>query len=162
MSDSLVFFSIGGNLGERKSNLEEACDFLLFNIGDIVLQSSVYETAPWGMPEGTPSFLNQVLAVKTPLTLDKIKQEIEEIDEYYGRSRKGDVYQNREMDVDVLFYNDEIVEIPLQVPHPKLHERAFILKPLEEIAPDLIHPLLQKKISVLLKECSDTGLVKKI
>lgn len=162
MSETLVFFSIGGNLGDRLALIEETRDFIDFNIGDIVLSSSIYETAPWGMPEGTPPFFNQVLGVKTDKTLAQIKQEIDEIDEYYGRKRKATGYENREMDVDVLFYRNEIHQEPLMVPHPKIQDRAFILAPLNEIAPDFIHPILQVTVQHLTHTCKDEGGIQKI
>jgi 2-amino-4-hydroxy-6-hydroxymethyldihydropteridine diphosphokinase len=162
MTETLVFFSIGGNLGDRLALIEETRDFIDFNIGDIVLQSSIYETAAWGMTPETPSFYNQVLGVRTELTLAQIKQEIFEIDEYYGRVRKGNGYENREMDVDVLFYKNECHEEPLMVPHPKIQDRAFILIPLNEIAPDWIHPQLNQTIQSLCKACKDEGSIKKI
>jgi 2-amino-4-hydroxy-6-hydroxymethyldihydropteridine diphosphokinase len=114
------------------------------------------------MSEDTPPFLNQILGVQTALTLDQIAQEIKEIDEYYGRVRKKEGYENREMDVDVLLYRQEISETPLTVPHPKLTERNFILTPLAEIAPDLMHPVFKKTMLELLKACEDKGTVKKI
>ncbi len=149
MIESLVFFSIGGNLGDRLSLIEETTDFIDFNIGDIVIQSKIYETPAWGMDEGTPSFYNKVLGVKTNLSVKEIKKEIEEIDAYYGRERSKDVYLNREMDVDLLMYKNESHEEHLIVPHPRMHERAFVLIPLAEIAPDLIHPQLNKTIQEL-------------
>lgn len=158
--NDLVFFSIGGNLGDRMALLEETFDFIDFNIGDVIIQSKVYETSAWGMPEGTPSFLNQILGVKTTLSLEQIAKEIEEIDEYYGRQRNGVGYQNREMDVDVLYYKNEIHQTPLCVPHSKIAERAFILIPLAEIAPDLINPSNGLTTSEMLKKCSDSAEVK--
>jgi 2-amino-4-hydroxy-6-hydroxymethyldihydropteridine diphosphokinase len=162
MMDDLVFFSIGGNLGDRLALLEETYDFIDFNIGDVVLKSKIYETAAWGMADGTPPFLNQILAVKTPMTLAQIEKEIQEIDEYYGRQRNGESYQNREMDVDVLFYKNETHETPLVVPHSKIAERAFILQPLAEIAPDLKHPITGLTSTEMLKKCTDVATVKAI
>jgi 2-amino-4-hydroxy-6-hydroxymethyldihydropteridine diphosphokinase len=150
MIESLVFFSIGGNLGDRLSLIEETTDFIDFNIGDIVIQSKIYETPAWGMEENTPSFYNKVLGVKTSLSVKDIQKEIEEIDAYYGRERSNDAYLNREMDVDLLLYKNEVHEEPLIVPHARMHERAFVLIPLAEIAPDLIHPHLQKTIQELV------------
>lgn len=160
--NDLVFFSIGGNLGDRMALIEETFDFIDFNIGDVIIKSKVYETSAWGMPEGTPPFLNQILGVKTSLSLEQIAKEIEEIDEYYGRQRNGDGYQNREMDVDVLYYKNEIHESPLVVPHSKLAERAFILIPLAEIAPELVNPSNGLTTSEMLKKCSDSAEVKAI
>jgi 2-amino-4-hydroxy-6-hydroxymethyldihydropteridine diphosphokinase len=160
MMEDLVFFSIGGNLGDRLALIEETFDFIDFNIGDVVMKSKVYETAAWGMEEGTPPFLNQVLGVKTQLSLKQIEQEIAEIDEFYGRERSEKGYQNREMDVDVLYYKNEVHEDPLIVPHAKITDRAFILHPLAEIAPDLKHPILGLTSLEMLNKCTDTTPVK--
>jgi 2-amino-4-hydroxy-6-hydroxymethyldihydropteridine diphosphokinase len=160
MMEDLVFFSIGGNLGDRMALLEETCDFIDFNIGDIVMKSKVFETAAWGMDVDTPPFLNQILGVKTAMTLAQIEKEIQEIDEYYGRQRFGEGYHNREMDVDVLYYKNEVHESPLIVPHGKIAERAFILHPLAEIAPDLKHPTTGLTSMEMLKKCTDSSAVK--
>lgn len=162
MMDSLVFFSIGGNLGDRLALIEETTDFIDFNIGDIVLKSSIYETPGWEMPEGTPSFYNCVLGVKTDLSLIQIKREIEEIDEYYGRERSEGAYLNREMDVDLLLYKGQIAEEPLVVPHDKLHLRSFVLVPLAEIAGELEHPVIKKNIQSILSELKDAPVPVKI
>jgi 2-amino-4-hydroxy-6-hydroxymethyldihydropteridine diphosphokinase len=114
------------------------------------------------MNEGTPPFLNQILGVKTKLNLEQIKQEIAEIDEFYGRERTETGYQNREMDVDVLYFKNEIHETPLVVPHAKIMDRAFILHPLAEVAPDLIHPISGLTSMEMLKKCTDTTPVKAI
>jgi 2-amino-4-hydroxy-6-hydroxymethyldihydropteridine diphosphokinase len=155
---TLVFFCIGGNLGDRLSLLEEARDFIDFNMGDIQQVSSIYESEPWGMSDAPP-FLNQVVIAQSSLSQIQLKRELDELDEYYGRERKPGKYSNREMDVDVLFYGDVQAEGPLLLPHPRLTERRFVLEPLHEIAPDWIHPSLQKTVAQLLKECTDTGKV---
>ncbi|MFY8078259.1 MAG: 2-amino-4-hydroxy-6-hydroxymethyldihydropteridine diphosphokinase, partial [Flavobacteriales bacterium] len=117
-----VLLSIGGNEGDREANLEEARMFISFNMGDIVTISEVIESEAWGMPEGTEPFLNQLVEIQTGLTLEKLHTEIVELEEYYGRTRKEGVYLDREMDVDVIFFNDEIVrEGDIQVPHERMH-----------------------------------------
>lgn len=162
MNTNRVVLCIGGNLGERLENIEETRDFITFNIGDITMASSVYESPAWGM-EKAPDFLNQVLMVETNLSAPLLLAEIRELEEFYGRERKEGVYKSREMDVDVLFFNEEIIEeSTLTVPHPRLHERKFVLTPLAEILPDFIHPVLKKSISELLKACEDTAEVKRI
>jgi 2-amino-4-hydroxy-6-hydroxymethyldihydropteridine diphosphokinase len=162
MMDSLVFFSIGGNLGDRLALIEETTDFIDFNIGDVVLRSSIYETPGWEMPEDTPHFYNCVLGVKTDLSLIQIKREIEEIDEYHGRERNAENYVSREMDVDLLLYKGQIAEEPLIVPHSKMHLRSFVLTPLAEIASELEHPLLKKTIQELSLQLKDAPVPVKI
>jgi len=146
-----VFLGIGGNLGDREGNLEEALMFIGFNMGEVLLSSEVIETEAWGMPEGTPPFLNQVIEIETELTCQELMREIEELEEYYGRVRKESGYQSREMDVDVLSFNDEIIEEEnLQVPHPKMHLREFVLVPLAATWPEWKHSVLNKTATELL------------
>ena len=148
-----VLLSIGGNEGDREANLEEARMFISFNMGDIVTVSEVIETEAWGMPEGTEPFLNQLIEIQTALTLEKLHAEIVELEEYYGRTRKAGVYLDREMDVDVIFFNDEIVrEGKIQVPHERMHLREFILKPLAATWPEWIHPEMKMNAAQLLAE----------
>jgi len=148
-----VLLSIGGNEGDREANLEEARMFISFNMGDVVKTSEVVETEAWGMPEGTEPFLNQLVEIETKLTLEKLYEEILELEEYYGRTRKEGVYLDREMDVDVIFFNDEVVsEGKIIVPHERMHFREFILKPLAATWPEWIHPALKMNASQLLAE----------
>jgi 2-amino-4-hydroxy-6-hydroxymethyldihydropteridine diphosphokinase len=148
-----VLLSIGGNEGDREANLEEARMFISFNMGDAVKTSEVVETEAWGMPEGTEPFLNQLVEIETKLTLEKLYEEILELEEYYGRTRKEGVYLDREMDVDVIFFNDEIVsEGKIIVPHERMHLREFILKPLAATWPEWIHPQMKMNAAQLLAE----------
>lgn len=157
-----VYLCIGGNEGDREANLEETLDFLDFNFGDVMETSSVYESEAWGMENAEP-FLNQVVRIESELTAEEILQEIAELEEYYGRERKAGKYLPREMDVDILFYDTEIMETEkLQVPHPRLHLRRFVLEPLNEIAAEFVHPTLKKTVTELLKECEDKSQVKKL
>lgn len=148
-----VLLSIGGNEGDREANLEEARMFISFNMGDVVKTSEVVETEAWGMLEGTAPFLNQLVEIETSLTLDKLHDEIVELEEYYGRTRKEGVYLDREMDVDVVFFNDEVVtEGKIIVPHERMHLREFILKPLSATWPDWAHPVLKMNAAQMLAE----------
>lgn len=148
-----VLLSIGGNEGDREANLEEARMFISFNMGDVVKTSEVVETEAWGMLEGTAPFLNQLVEIETSLTLDKLHDEIVELEEYYGRTRKEGIYLDREMDVDVVFFNDEVVpEGKIIVPHERMHLREFILKPLSATWPDWAHPVLKMNAAQMLAE----------
>lgn len=157
-----VFFCIGGNLGERKEHLLETLDFLHFNIGDVVSSSDIFETEPWEMND-VPAFYNQVVCVETMMTNTQLVSEIKEIEAYYGRDRSAAKYTSREMDVDILFIDDEIIDLPeLQVPHPRMAHRRFVLEPLAQIAQNQIHPVLKKSVLELLDVCDDRHSVKRI
>jgi 2-amino-4-hydroxy-6-hydroxymethyldihydropteridine diphosphokinase len=157
-----IYLCIGGNLGEREANLEEAIDFIGFNFGDVVGVSSIYESEPWGMSD-VPNFLNQVVHIQSELTDKELLEEIADLEEFFGRERSSQGYVSREMDIDVLFIDEEVISTEaLQVPHPRLSERRFVLEPLAEIAPEFIHPELNQSVEVLLKACSDKGKVTRL
>jgi 2-amino-4-hydroxy-6-hydroxymethyldihydropteridine diphosphokinase len=160
MSKHLVYLCLGGNLGERHANLEEAATFVLFNMGDILNASSVYESAAWGMNDA-PEFLNQVLLIETELSPEQLLEEINELEEFYGRERSDNEYLSREMDVDILFFDDLVLsESTLSIPHPRIAERRFVLTPMAEIAPTFVHPVLKLTMQELLDKCQDMGVVK--
>jgi len=157
-----IYLCIGGNLGEREANLEEAIDFIDINFGDVVAVSSIYESEPWGMTD-VPNFLNQVVHIHSELTDKELLLEIADLEEFFGRERSSQGYVSREMDVDVLFIDEEVISTEaLQVPHPRISERRFVLEPLVEIAPEFIHPELKQSIEVLLKACTDQGKVSRL
>jgi len=149
-----VYLSIGGNLGNRIENLAIVRSFIKDEVGSIVMSSSVYETGSWGI-KSQPDFLNQVLLVKTKLSPHKIMQLILSIENKMGRIR---TYKNasRIIDIDILFFNDEIINLPnLTIPHPELQNRKFVLTPLNEIAADLIHPVFNQSMRNLLSTSKD-------
>lgn len=158
----VIYLCIGGNLGEREANLEEALEFIDFNFGDVVGVSSIYESEPWGMSD-VPNFLNQVVHIQSELTDKELLEEIADLEEFFGRERSSQGYVSREMDIDVLFIDEEVISTEaLQVPHPRISERRFVLEPLAEIAPEFIHPELKQSVQVLLKACSDKGKVTRL
>lgn len=156
-----VFLSLGSNLGNRQTNLSKAINEIDENVGRVISFSGVYETEAWGF-ESNDNFLNQVIVVMTDVEPFQLIDDLLDIEKTMGRKRNDyRKYESRIIDIDILFYGEEIIsEENLKIPHPLLHERKFILEPLNEIAPDLIHPLLGKPISKLLEECPDTGVVK--
>jgi 2-amino-4-hydroxy-6-hydroxymethyldihydropteridine diphosphokinase len=148
------YLLIGGNLGDRIKNLDTVKDYIEQGIGKIKISSSIYETAAWGITE-QPDFLNQVLIVETTLSAEKIIAKILTIENKMGRIRTQK-NASRIIDIDILFFNDEVIhEVNLTIPHPQIQNRKFVLVPLAEISPNLVHPVLNKTISELLKACKD-------
>ena len=151
---------IGGNLGDRMQNLETARQLIDEHCGTITNTSSIYETEAWGIND-QPAFLNQVVELETKYNAKQLIRRILKTEKHMGRVRK-EKYGPRIIDIDILLFNSEILDLSnLKVPHPELQNRRFALLPLAEIAPDLIHPVLNKSIVQLLKECNDELDVKK-
>lgn len=156
-----AYLLIGGNLGDRMRLLQKARQGIEEYIGKIINKSAIYETAAWGF-KAENDFLNQVLIVETGLKPIDVLDKCQEIEQKLERVRTGSGYQSRTMDIDILFFNDEIIQKErLTIPHPKLHERKFTLEPLNEISPDFIHPKLNKSIQQLLSDCIDSSDVRK-
>jgi len=158
---SEVFLGVGTNLGDREKNLSDVTAIIERSIGDILLASSIYETEPWGF-EAKDEFLNMVLKVSTGLGPSELLSRILGIEISMGRLRGEKQYSSRIIDIDILLYGDRIIdEEDLCIPHPHLHERKFVLVPLSEIAPSLIHPVINQSIASLLFNCSDKSRVMK-
>ena len=156
-----VFLLIGGNMGDRLQNLHQAIDLLAATCGPVTQQSAVYETAAWGKTD-QPAFLNQALALTTALTAQELITTVLSVEETMGRHRL-EKFGPRIIDIDILFFNDVVMQEPnLTIPHPQLQNRRFVLAPMEEIAPELVHPVLKKTIEQLLLECPDQLEVKKM
>ncbi|MDA3952978.1 MAG: 2-amino-4-hydroxy-6-hydroxymethyldihydropteridine diphosphokinase [Bacteroidales bacterium] len=157
-----VFLLLGGNLDDRYGLIRSAKEIISKEIGTIVQESSIYETAPWGF-KSDQDFLNQVIIVTTSLTPIQLLKECQIIEDKFGRVRQLDQYASRTMDIDILFFNDEIINNnDLIIPHESLHQRRFTLEPLVELAPDFIHPQIKKSLSEIMMECTDVAEVKKL
>jgi 2-amino-4-hydroxy-6-hydroxymethyldihydropteridine diphosphokinase len=157
-----TFLHLGSNLGNKRAFLESALINIQRCIGEIVTLSGIYETEPWGF-SSTSSFFNQAVEIKTKHTPEKLIEIIFTIEEIAGRSRNQKSYTNRTLDIDILFYGNEIIESEqIKIPHPRLHLRKFVLIPLREIAPELVHPLFDKTVTELLYECRDESRVLRI
>jgi 2-amino-4-hydroxy-6-hydroxymethyldihydropteridine diphosphokinase len=156
---NIVFLQLGSNLGDRELLLKDAITAIVNRVGDVVKFSKVYESAPWRV-EGQENYLNQILKVRTTLSAEEILSIVLDIEKKLGRVRL-EKWGERLIDIDIIFYNDSIIETSeLCVPHKHLHERMFVLTPLHNIAPEMIHPKYNKTIEELLKMCKDTELVK--
>lgn len=150
-----AYLLLGGNLGDRLNNLNKALLLIEKHIGRIISRSSVYETAPWGF-ECENMFLNQLVCVETRESPQELFSEILKIEMMMGRKRKASQWGDRIIDVDILFYDEVVLnEDGLKIPHPYLHERRFALIPLTEITNNMVHPGLNKTMGQLLEECTD-------
>lgn len=154
---NIAFLGLGGNLGNRLLGLERAIRELEKEAGIILQRSGVFETAPWGK-DSTHQYLNMVLRLGTSLTPSNLLTVCQKIEKKLGRRRGLDQYEDRTMDIDILYYDDLCINSKsLQIPHPRLHLRKFVLGPLAQIAPDFKDPIRHKKIKGLLKHCPDTS-----
>lgn len=145
-----VYLSLGSNDGDRLNSLVKATKLIGNLIGRIKKYSSVVESEPWGF-SAEMTFYNTVLLIDTENTPNQVLIIALEIEASLGRVRHGKAYTNRSIDIDILFYNEEIInDDNLVIPHPLMHKRKFVLQPLSEIAPGLIHPVLHSSITELL------------
>lgn len=146
----------GGNDGDVRANLAAAAEMIAARVGEIVLRSSVRESEPWGeMEHGTRAFLNQVLVVETALGPFELLDAVQGIETELGRQRvKGTHrYASRTMDIDILFYDDRVIECErLTIPHPLIAVREFVLAPLCEVLPEIVHPVSGKTAMEMLAE----------
>lgn len=152
---------LGSNLGDRMAYLKNAREMIREGVGEITDSSSIYETEPWGFRHEI-DFLNQCIVVETPLSGKEVLEKIQAIEKALGRKDVALHYAARVIDVDILFFNDEVIdEDGLTVPHRSLHLRRFVLVPLDEIAPGHIHPVLRQTASAMLYHCEDHSSVRK-
>ncbi len=151
---TIAAIALGANLGDRLETLRAAIE-RISSLGAIIKVSSVYETDPVGYLD-QPAFYNAVLLLETNLGPETIMTELLKIEAELGRVR---TFANapRAIDLDLLLYGDEIRDTPaLTLPHPRMHERAFVLVPLAAIAPNMIHPRLHKRVAELLESLPDS------
>ena len=149
-----IYLSIGSNKGNRYSFIKEALRLIRKDIGKVILMSKIYETKSWGFQ--SDDFLNICITIKSDLLPSELLNKLKNIEDKIGRIRNSTKILAREIDIDILFYSDKIVDYEdLIIPHPRLHLRNFVLYPLNDIASDFIHPILLKPINELLEECED-------
>ena len=158
MKEHIVYLALGSNLGNRLENLKQAIVSLTPQL-EVKSKSQVYETPPWGY-EDQPKFLNQVIKAETYLDPERLLKHLKRLEVALGRKNS---FPNgpRSIDMDLLFYDDLVLNKPsLVLPHPRLHERAFVLLPLMDIAPDLVHPVTGKTVREMAEQCSMEGIEK--
>jgi 2-amino-4-hydroxy-6-hydroxymethyldihydropteridine diphosphokinase len=152
-----VYLGLGSNLGDRAANLRRAVKALMLK-ATILAESAAYETPPWGV-KNQPAFLNMAVKLDTELTPMELRDSVKGIEVALGRERSYH-WGPRVIDIDILFYDDLIMDEPgLVIPHPRLHERGFVLVPLESIASNFVHPLLGLSIRELLQRVDTSGIV---
>ncbi|MDG2475351.1 MAG: 2-amino-4-hydroxy-6-hydroxymethyldihydropteridine diphosphokinase [Flavobacteriaceae bacterium] len=158
---SKVYFSIGSNKGNRSELINEAIDKIDISIGKVLIKSCIYETKSWGF--NSNNFYNICLLIESNLSPELILNKILIIEKSMGRLKSGNQYSDRYIDIDILFVDGIRVNTKnLIIPHPRLQFRKFVLTPMLELAPDLIHPILNKSIRQLDLECLDKDLPIKI
>ena len=154
--DHTIYLSLGSNVGNRAANLKNAVASLRPQM-DIKAKSKVYETPPWGYTE-QDKFLNQVVKVNTYVEPEPLLKHLKRLEIALGRQETFH-YGPRLIDIDILFYDNLVMETPsLVIPHAHVHKRGFVLLPLMDIAPDLVHPVLKKSIRDLITLCDLSGI----
>lgn len=158
----LVYLSLGSNLGKRLAHLQKAIFQLNSRAGKVLAVSPVYQNPAIGF-EGD-DFLNLCLSILTPFSPNELLDCILQLEKEFGRERNLDgTYSSRALDIDIIYFDRLIINTPeLTIPHPKMHERKFVLKPLSDFVPQLYHPILQKDTRNLLQECRDKSPLKRL
>jgi 2-amino-4-hydroxy-6-hydroxymethyldihydropteridine diphosphokinase len=153
---STVIAGLGSNLGDRFAALGRAMELIGEEAGKITGSSSVWETEPWGF-DADELFLNMVVVIRTTLEPARMMQLFRSIEGRMGRKRSGGgKYESRLIDLDILLWGNRVITMPgLEVPHPKLHSRRFVLEPLKEVAPDAVHPVTGLTVTEMLELCDD-------
>ncbi len=157
-----IFLSLGSNLGNRTLNLDNARKAILHAGNTVVAVSGIYETVSWGY-ESEHLFYNQCIQIKSELDPGDFISLIQQIEQDTGRKRSVKTYLDRVIDIDILFYDDLIIDTAdIHIPHPSMQFRKFVLIPLNEIASRIKHPVLNMTISDLLEICKDEGRIRRL
>lgn len=156
-----VYLCLGGNIGDTRSYLQNAVAMIGRRIGRVVSQSAVYQSEPWGF-NAEQMFLNQVVVAETELEPHAVLELCLQIEAELGRTRSGNGYEPRTIDIDIVFFGQQIINQPdLQVPHPLMHRRNFVLRPLCDVATDFVHPVFGLTVKQLAAICDDKAVVRK-
>ncbi len=161
-----TYILLGSNMGNKALLLQQARTLLNAPAGKITRTSSLYESEPWGF-DADEWFINQVVELHTGLSPEALLNTTQGIERELGRIKgervKGEGYASRTIDIDILFYNEMVMQTPLlTIPHPLLQERRFTLMPMAEIAGEYVHPVFKKTIAALLEQCGDHGSVRRL
>ncbi|GKG73586.1 2-amino-4-hydroxy-6-hydroxymethyldihydropteridine diphosphokinase [Parabacteroides sp. AM58-2XD] len=148
---AIAYLALGTNIGNKRRNMITAAALLAERVGDVLALSGFYETEPWGF-QSENTFLNAALQLETALSPLELLKATQEIEIEMGRTQKSNgAYHDRIIDIDILLYDDLVMQTPeLTLPHPLMHERLFVMEPLAEIAPNVIHPVFKKPVISLL------------
>ena len=148
---AIVYLGLGTNIGNKRRNMITAAALLAERVGDVLALSGFYETEPWGF-QSENTFLNAALQLDTSLSPLELLKATQEIEIEMGRTQKSNgAYHDRIIDIDILLYDNLVLQTPeLTLPHPLMHERLFVMEPLAEIAPNVIHPVFKKPVISLL------------
>ncbi len=151
----IAYLLTGSNLGNRQQHLSDALSSIGSLAGEVTAVSAVYESPAWGFEHPVP-FLNQAIRVATELSPGEMMSTIAGIEEHMGRKRSGNGYEARNIDIDILLFDDLVLEERmLSIPHPRMHLRRFALVPLLDIDESLVHPGFRRSIRSLLHDCTD-------
>lgn len=148
---AIAYLALGTNIGNKRRNMITAAALLAERVGDVLALSGFYETEPWGF-QSENTFLNAALQLDTSLSPLELLKATQEIEIEMGRTQKSNgTYHDRIIDIDILLYDNLVLQTPeLTLPHPLMHERLFVMEPLAEIAPNVIHPVFKKPVISLL------------
>lgn len=162
MNQAKVILSVGSNKGDKLENIKKCIELIHNKIAVVISVSKVYETPSWGFQ--SDPFYNCALLVHTTKTPEKILEEVLSVEKELGRIRNNsNEYQAREIDIDIIAFDEKIIKTEiLEIPHPRMQDRLFVLKPIQDLQIDFVHPILKKNISELLLECPDTSEFKTI
>jgi 2-amino-4-hydroxy-6-hydroxymethyldihydropteridine diphosphokinase len=163
MKSTIVLIMLGGNLGDTQSLFEKAKIQLMHLCGTIKKQSELYRTEPWGISAVPLPFLNQVVEIETKLEAESLLSVLLNIEINLGRKRNAILNEPRTIDLDILYFGNEMIDQPnLQIPHPRMHLRRFVLEPLAEKWPQWVHPKMKRSNLELWKDLEDVSKVEKL
>ncbi|WP_370861864.1 2-amino-4-hydroxy-6-hydroxymethyldihydropteridine diphosphokinase [Parabacteroides faecis] len=150
---AIAYLALGTNIGNKRRNMITAAALLAERVGDVLALSGFYETEPWGF-QSENTFLNAALQLETSLSPLGLLEATQQIEVEMGRTQKSNgTYHDRIIDIDILLYDDLILQTPeLTLPHPLMQDRRFVMEPLLEIAPNVVHPVFKKTVVFLMRE----------